>query len=105
MRHQLVEAVAEAQNESQHHDHHRRDELVHLVAVQRDAHDERDQRGQHETVERGLVHRGEVDAAENHAEQADDEQRLVADVARHEQHRRRQCPRARRRVADPSADA
>ena len=43
MRHERVEAMAEAQNEGQYDEHHCRDEQVHLVALERKPQDQRDQ--------------------------------------------------------------
>ena len=84
LRHQVIEAVTEAQDEAKHDEQHRCNERVQLIALERDAADQRCQRRQRETVEGRLVHRGQVDAAHDHPEQADDQQRLVADVTRYE---------------------
>ena len=92
MHHQIVEVVTEAQYECQHDEHHRGEEHVHLVAAERDAQDQRHESREHEPIERRLVDRGQVDAAQHHAEQADDQQRLMTDVARHEQDHARNPP-------------
>ena len=84
LRHQVIEVVTEAQDEAEHDEQHRCNERVQLIALERDAADQRCQRRQRETVEGRLVHRGQVDAAHDHPEQADDQQRLVADVTRYE---------------------
>src|SRR5438105_15910488 len=82
----IVQVVTESENESQHHQHDRGDESVKLIAFYGYPHDQRDQRRQHEAVKRGLVNCNEIDASKNHAEETDDEQRLMSRVAWNEQH-------------------
>lgn len=72
-----IELVTEGQDEAQHHRHHEGYVAVDLVAFHSHAHDERQQRRQDEAIERRPIHRGEVEAAQHHAEEAHDEQRLV----------------------------
>ena len=76
-RQDVVQPVTEAEDERKHDAHHPGDEQMHGVADDRDPHDQRHERGKHETVERRLVDGGEIEAAERYAEQADDQQRLV----------------------------
>ena len=73
----VVQPVTEPDNEQQHDAHHAGDEEMDLVADQRDAHDQRHEGGQHEAIERWLVHCRQVQSAERGAEQADDQQCLV----------------------------
>jgi len=79
--HQIVEVVAEAQDKGEHDQQRGGDEGVKLIALESDAQDQRRERRQDETIQRRLVNRGEVDPAHDHAEKADDQQRLMADVA------------------------
>ncbi len=72
-----VHLAAERQHEHQHDAEHARREQMHLVAFDGNPRDQRHERGEHEAVERRLVDGGEVEPAEDHAELADDEQRLV----------------------------
>ncbi len=101
VRQHVVQVMAERDNEQQHDEHHDRRVQVHGTAFECDAHDQRQQRRQHEAVERRLVHGGEVEPAEHHAEQAHDQQRLVRWRRRREQHHRRHAPqRTRQRGAE-----
>ncbi len=76
-REHVVQPMAETDDEREHDAHHAGDEPVDLVADACDAHDQRHERRQHESVERRLVDGREVEAAERRAEQAHDQQRLV----------------------------
>jgi hypothetical protein len=53
-RHQIVEVVAEAQDEGEHDQQHRGDERVDLIALERDAQDQRRERRQDETIQKWL---------------------------------------------------
>ena len=60
---------------------HERREQVRPIAFERDANEERDEHREHEAVERGPVDGGEAQSAEDHAELADDEERLIGGEA------------------------
>src|SRR5438445_8643652 len=75
---------------------------MHLVALERNARGKGQQRWQHEAVEGRLVQRCQIDAAENDAEQADDQQRLVPWIARYEPRNAGDAPkRTRNSRAEP----
>ena len=97
----IVQVVTESENEREHDQHDRGDECVKLIAFDRDACDERNERRQHEAVQRWPVYRRQIDAAENYAEQANDEQRLVSRIAGDEQRDPGDAPqRARKHRTD-----
>ena len=73
----VVDLASERQNENEHDAQHAGGEEMHLIALDRHARDQRHENGQHEAIERRLVHGGAGQAAQDHAELADDEQRLV----------------------------
>jgi len=72
-----VDLTSEGKDENQHDAQHAGSEQMHLVALDRHPRDQRHEDRQHKAIERRLVHSGAGQAAEDHAELADDEQRLV----------------------------
>ena len=72
-----VDLASEGKDENQHDAQHAGSEQMHLVALDRHPRDQRHEDRQHKAIERRLVHSGAGQAAEDHAELADDEQRLV----------------------------
>ena len=100
--------MPECEDEAEHDRHHQRRVQVDLVALERDARDERHERGQREAVERRPIDGREVQSAQHDAEDADDEQRLVRRRCRIHRERRASPQRARERgserpVASPAS--
>ena len=77
LRQHVVQLAAERQDEYEDDEQHEGGEDVDLSALERDARDQRDERGQREPVERRLVDRGQVEAAQDDAEDAHDQERLM----------------------------
>ena len=77
LRQHVVHLASERDDEAEHDDEHERREQVRPVAFERDANDQRHEDREDEAVERRPVDGGEAQSAEDHAELADDEERLI----------------------------
>jgi len=107
LRQHVVQSMSEADDERQYNGHHEGREQMHRIADERDAHDQRHERRQHETIKCRSIDRGEIEPAHHHAEHADDQQRFVRRRSRIREPTReppesaREC-RAERPIPSPS---